>query len=742
MYKTSSPFISIFLFIFWMIGSEYCAQTTQLSSSFCPSTVASMGSNITCIGVTGAIGYRFEVSDMSNMVLGTYNGYTAGTTNKFRFSWLSGCTIAYGTSYKIRVAYTTNGSTWSAYGAACQVTTPSSPIQVNSIFCGTTIASVGTPITCLTNQMCGHRFQVTEQTTGVIVGVYDAIAGATANPGRSKYEFRFSWMPGLINTGTVYTIKVAFFNGTTGTWSPYGPGCDIETPTPTPTQLTSTFCNDSTIATIGTNIYCDPVPGTIQYQFIITNSTYGPIATLTKTTNSFKLQELTAQSIAHPMPGLQYDVVVKTKQLATDPFDNPGNSCYVKLVVPTTSISTNDCGRTINYLQQDTLHAIPLSGVQAYKYRLFDGTTYLYDSVMFPTSYDGITLRKFPGIQYCKTYSISVKVKMNGTWSNWGPSCSILTECNPTTELRPGFCGSTFNSCMTNIYVNSIIYGTPYRYMVQWTHPTLGLITDSVDMVGSGFKLSNLPQASKVVYNTSYFIKCKVKIADTWKPWGPGCSMFLNTSSVLTGFCNLTVPTMGTNVYSSSVGCALDYKFRLNGPGLVNYEHNPSTMTNRFQPSQLLPAGIQYNQTYTVEVAYLTNAAAGWSAYGPSCTITTPSALMPDENIYALEYITEDLVIDGPVNENIELNSLSEAPFFEFVLFPNPSDNSFTLSKLNDITFKSTIQVYDQYGKILDSWNANEFNNKIEFGSTYPQGIYFVEFEFENVKKSFKVVKL
>jgi hypothetical protein len=91
---------------------------------------------------------------------------------------------------------------------------------------------------------------VIEQSTGIIVGVYDAIAGATANPGRSKYEFRFSWMPGLINTGTVYTIKVAFFNGTTGTWSPYGPGCDIETPTPTPTQLTSTFCNDSTIATI------------------------------------------------------------------------------------------------------------------------------------------------------------------------------------------------------------------------------------------------------------------------------------------------------------------------------------------------------------------------------------------------------------------------------------------------------------------------------------------------------------
>ena len=740
MLKIRTFYLLLFILIFTRTNN-WGQTTTQLSSAFCPGTVSSMGSNITCVGVSGAIGYRFEVSNMSNIVIGTYNGYAAGTTNKFRFSWMSGCVVSYGTTYKIRVAFTTNGATWSAYGSTCQVTTPTSPIQINPIFCSTTIASMGSSITCLTNQMCGHRFQVTDQSTGIVVGVYDAIAGAIANPGRSKYEFRFSWMPGLINVGTIYTINVAFYNGTTATWSPYGPGCDIETPTPVPTELTTTFCNDSAIATIGTNIYCDPVPGTIQYQFIVTNSTYGPIATLNKSTNSFKLQELTAQSSAHPMAGLQYDVVVKTKQLSTDPFDNPGNSCFVKLVIPTTTISTNDCGRTINYLQQDTLFSVPLSGVQFYKYRLFDGATYLYDSVVTPSSYNGITLRKFPGIQYCKTYSISVKVKMNGTWSQWGPDCSISTECNPTTELRPGFCGSTVSSCMTNIYVNSLIYGTPYRYSVQWTHPTLGLITDSVDMVGSGFKLSNLPQASKLVYNTFYFIKCKVYIGGAWKPWGPGCFVLLNTSSSLTGFCNLAVTTMGTNVYSSSVGCALDYKFRLNGPGLSNYEHNPSTMTNRFQPSQLISAGIQYNQTYTVEVAYLVNAAAGWSAYGTSCTITTPSAMMPDETIYELNGTAKEFN-EGENMENTNQNNLSEDVQFEFVIFPNPTNNDFTLTKLNDLTFRSNIRIIDQFGKTIEQWNANEIHDGITFGSSYPQGFYFVEFECENIRKSFKLGKI
>jgi hypothetical protein len=260
-------------------------------------------------------------------------------------------------------------------------------------------------------------------------------------------------------------------------------------------------------------------------------------------------------------------------------------------------------------------------------------------------------------------------------------------------------------------------------------------------MVGSGFKLSNLPQASKLVYNTFYFIKCKVYIGGAWKPWGPGCFVLLNTSSTLTGFCNLAVTTMGTNVYSSSVGCALDYKFRLNGPGLSNYEHNPSTMTNRFQPSQLISAGIQYNQTYTVEVAYLVNAAAGWSAYGPSCTITTPSALLPDETIYELNGTTKEFN-EGENMENTNQNNLSEDVQFEFVIFPNPTNNDFTLTKLNDLTFRSNIRIIDQFGKTIEQWNANEIHDGITFGSSYPQGFYFVEFECENIRKSFKLVKI
>jgi hypothetical protein len=198
---------------------------------------------------------------------------------------------------------------------------------------------------------------------------------------------------------------------------------------------------------------------------------------------------------------------------------------------------------------------------------------------------------------------------------------------------------------------------------------------------------------------------------------------------------------MGTNVYSSSVGCALDYKFRINGPGLSNYEHNPSTMTNRFQPSQLISAGIQYNQTYTVEVAYLVNAAAGWSAYGPSCSITTPSALMPNETIDELNLTSKEFNAEENI-ENTNQNNLTEDIQFEFVIFPNPTKNDFTLTRLNDAAFRTNIRIIDQYGKSIQQWNANEIIDGITFGSSYPQGFYFVEFECENIRKSFKLVKL
>jgi hypothetical protein len=549
--------------------------------------------------------------------------------------------------------------------------------QLTTTWCGATVSNLGVNVYCTgVTGAIGYKFEVRE-VDETYIGEYNAYTNNTAN------KFRFTWMPaGTIQYSTTYHLRVSWFNGTV--WSNWGPMCELSTPDQPLTQLTTAWCGNQNVLTSGTNIFCTGISGTVQYQFTISAPGYGFITNLVKTTNSFKLSELPSP---HPLPGLQYNVEVRTRQTLNEPFGDPGNICFVKLAVPTTVISSNDCGRTINYLQQDTLHALPLSSAQGYRWRIVSDGISIIDTVANLSTYNGITLRKFPGIQYCKSYSISVQVLMNGTWGNWGSACNISTTCSPTTELRPLFqTNPTISSCGTNIYFNSILFASLYEYSIVG-----GTINEIYQSISSGFKLQQLASASQITYNTTYQIKCRVLLNNVWQPWGPTGNITLNTTSKLNGYCNQTIPTTGTNIYAIGVGCVQDYRFRINGPGVNNYIHNPSTMTNCFRLNQI--SGIQFNQTYTVEVSFL--AAGIWSDWGPSCTIQTPMAIIPNPIIY-----------------------------------PSPFTNTF---KIDSVQITKPVLITDLSGKVMET-----IVDPIgELGGSLPTGVYYIVIE-DKVYKIFK----
>ncbi len=456
---------------------------------------------------------------------------------------------------------------------------------------------------------------------------------------------------------------------------------------------------------------------------------------MTKTSNAFTLGELTAP---HPIQGLTYSVTVSTRQSANATFSPEGTSCDVRIAIPTTTLSPNDCGRTINYLQQDTLHVLPLSGISAYRYKIDDGVTTIIDTVMNPTTYTGITLRKFPGIQYCKTYAISVKTLLNGVWSDWGTPCSINTTCNPYTDLRPAYCGGSIESCGSNLYANSIVYGTPYQFQIVG-----GSINETYQPADGSpnFKFQQLASANQVSYGTTYAITCRVRVGGVWGPWGNTCNVTLSqANSRLTTYCNASVPTMSANIYSSSIGCASDYKFKLNGPGLNNYEFNPPAFTNFFRLSQLTSAGVQFNSTYTVSVSTLVNGV--WSPYGTSCTITTPAALMPNEpdQIGYVEDGNQNEQENGEEFAGIDEQSLITS---NVIVYPNPFNKSFLVSVPSDWNNSVDISIVDASGAIVYNHNFSNVSEieGINFGENLNRGVYFVIIENDNQRVHKKLIK-
>jgi hypothetical protein len=160
------------------------------------------------------------------------------------------------------------------------------------------------------------------------------------------------------------------------------------------------------------------------------------------------------------------------------------------------------------------------------------------------------------------------------------------------------------------------------------------------------------------------------------------------TTSQLNGYCNQSIPSMGTNIYAIGVGCAQDYRFRINGSGLNNVVHNPSTMTNCFKLNQI--TGIQFNQTYTVEVAYLV--AGIWSGYGPQCSITTPMSIVP-------------------------------------IISPNPFTNTFKIENIDT----NVIKITDLNGRVIETI----IEPTGELGGNLPTGFYYVIIE----DKAYKIFK-
>ena len=728
-FKTQLFVAFSFAFVLFNLNS----QTTRLANAYCDGNINSLGTNLISF-VNRGQGHRFEVSKTDGTVLEVYDAiagniaFPSRSRYALQLSWLSGCNIGYGITYRIRVSWF-NGSVWSTYGSYCQVTTPTVPLVVRPSICGTTIANLGVNILAETNQMCGHRWEVRDLSNNLI-GVYDALSSSVNFPGRSPYNFRFTWMPsGTIQSATTYSLRVAYYDATIGAWSAYGPSCNVTTPVSLSTQLSPAWCNNLNIPSPATTLTCNTVNGVTQYQFTISSSGFGTVGTLTKSVNNFRLDELPSP---HPIIGQVYSVEVRTRNTPNGVFSDAGNICSVRLAIPTTTLSNADCGRTINYLQQDTLHANIVPGAEAYRYRIVDGATTIIDSVMNPNTYNGITLRKFPAIQYCTTYQISVQVRVNGAWSEWGTPCTITTVCEPITELRDGFMNSNIASCATNLYVNSIIYATPYQYRV--TGPN---VNEILQMTGSQFRLSYLTQVANLEYGNTYSIECRVFVNGSWCPWGPARNVTLQIPTLTNTMCGASIPTMSTNVYCTSVSCATDYRFRINGPGMSNVIHNPS-FSNYFRPSQLTSLGMQLGSTYSVEVSVLSNGT--WSNFGSSCNITLPSTLILNDEFESFDLINDKNEIEITTifadADDLTLKSIS--------IFPNPSSSYFKINNENHDNFPITLKVISPLGSLLEEktfFDNNEINEFV-FGSNYIQGVYLVNLYSGNNVIQKRIVKL
>ncbi len=196
--------------------------SSVLQTSQCGATLSTLTTPIYANTVTGATNYKFSVTKTSGGSGTAVSEELIVPRRYFNLSELSAGAAQFNATYTIQVA-TDLGGTYSSYGAACNVSTPSATTQVQASQCGAILPAVGTNIYANSvNGVTNYRFHVVKLSGGTAVAVdqvYDI---------NRRYFNLTNLGAGNFQAGATYSIEVSCFAN--GAYQPYGPTCNVTTP--------------------------------------------------------------------------------------------------------------------------------------------------------------------------------------------------------------------------------------------------------------------------------------------------------------------------------------------------------------------------------------------------------------------------------------------------------------------------------------------------------------------------------
>ena len=276
---------------------------TKVKGTQCGATLAALNTTISSIAVTGATGYRFEVTNANDVY--TYDSLTTS----FNLSMLNS-PVVYGKTYAVRVSVKYN-NVWQPYGDSCNVTTPASPAKVQATQCGATLTALNTTISSVAiTGATGYRFEVTN---GNDVYTYDSLTRS----------FNLMYLNTVILYSTTYSIRVSVKSY--NEWQPYGDSCNVTTPVAPLTKLQTSQCGITLASGNATVLTATGVTVAQMYRFEVSlGSSVYTYDTASSSVRSFKLTDVSGLTL---VSGTTYGVRVAIK--ANGVWQPYGLSCDI-----------------------------------------------------------------------------------------------------------------------------------------------------------------------------------------------------------------------------------------------------------------------------------------------------------------------------------------------------------------------------------------------------------------------------
>jgi hypothetical protein len=376
------------------------------------------------------------------------------------------------------------------------------------------------------------------------------------------------------------------------------------------TRLTNTSCNSTLVHLYSTFVaYKKPCDG---YLFIITNTSTG----LTDTTVTYGRVAGRVSNLSNFLSiGVTYGTVyiVDVRSWIGTP-NNHSVASAVPCTITTpcgTTLSSSSAGQVINYLYYDdiicNLSSCPWIEDYQFRYRIptspnnYVVATQGTETVENGTDnkvrlYEFGPISNFPSSNpYGKTYRISVRLKLNGTWTPFGNERIVWTPPNPTVTLRDGTfpaagasqCGNIV-SPYAMVSINEILaaynlYGfTYYEYEVtNMTTMVTEILHREASQFGSmarAFRLTMVgdptPNGLNGIFVNDYNTVFRIRVRTDLGSWGSECYVKTPVTAIPVQDPNLT--ERRPVKYINTIGQEID---PMNTKGLIITVYSDGSIT-------------------------------------------------------------------------------------------------------------------------------------------------------------------
>lgn len=366
-------------------------------------------------------------------------------------------------------------------------------------------------------------------------------------------------------------------------------------------------------------------------------------------------------------------------------------------------IATTSCNSNLNLFHYDLIYAEPYVGATNYRFRIGTST--------FDSTSGSATLANILGnnVNFNTTYDVSVAVFVDGSWSNYGNSCSISTTSAPVSEIQNYTCGSTIPTLGSNIYFKNGYNVEIYEYRL--TRSSDNFVLGTHQTTNRFVKLSNFDGVGSAV---QYNLQVRLRHNNVWGNWSATCHIFSpnNLTTLLRpAYCNQTLANNLSPIYARGVVGATDYEFRVTNTS-TNQTGTVERTTTAFHLGQVTGITVNAGTIYNIDVRVKINNI--WGPYGTICSVTTPTP--------------------PSLLNNVDITNLVD----QVIVYPNPSEEHFTIKlPLNDLAI---VQLFDINGKEIE---RKEINDKFEIsvGHNLNAGVYLIKVEQNGENYAFKVIK-